>query len=591
MADPAGFRTALAGLIRAHDVLRVKGFLDVPGRDRRQVVQAVGDRIEQHFDRPWSAGERRASRSSLSAKRASTAPRSRPRCAGSECTCSPPSPGSIADGSAAVDLAQTPGDIVVLASADTEIALLATAQARRRGEQPTAPSLRLAPVMRLGHNFSVDLYMETVAQARLVVARLLGGSGYWPYGVERLAETCRDHAHPARAVARRRQARRGTGGAFDPAGRGVPPAVALSRRRRPGQRRQFPALRRQPDRPRQREWAEPAPLLRAGLYWPDLALPSLADIAARWHGDGGGRADRVLPGAGAVGKHRAGRCAGAGAGRAAAAAAAGLCAQPEGAGSRRAAGGSFAAYPPAVILNATGFSVGRRRRGDDPLQADCPVLQIVFSGGDEASWRAGTRGLGPRDLAMNVALPEIDGRILSRAVSFKEPLAAIRRPRPIWSATARSPTGSPSSPIWRATGRGCGPSRRPSGGWRSCSPTTRTATAASATASGSTRRQSAVTMLRALRDAGYRTGDIPEDGAALMERLLAGPTNARPARAGRGDAAVQRIFGVFRQPAAVGAAAGVGALGRAERDPFFRPGGSIAATSLSPAFASAMSRC
>src|SRR5207248_5355533 len=60
--------------------------------------------------------------------------------------------------------------------------------------------------------------------------------------------------------------------------------------------------------------------------------------------------------------------------------------------------------------------------GDDPLAADCPVLQMVFSGGDEESWRGGTRGLGPRDLAMNVALPEIDGRILARAISFKEPL-------------------------------------------------------------------------------------------------------------------------------------------------------------------------
>jgi cobalamin biosynthesis protein CobW len=62
VADAALFRTRLAAVIRAHDVLRVKGFLDVPGRDRRQVVQAVGDRIEQHFDRPWLAGERRASR-------------------------------------------------------------------------------------------------------------------------------------------------------------------------------------------------------------------------------------------------------------------------------------------------------------------------------------------------------------------------------------------------------------------------------------------------------------------------------------------------------------------------------------------------
>jgi cobalamin biosynthesis protein CobW len=62
VADAALFRTRLAALIRAHDVLRVKGFLDVPGRDRRQVVQAVGDRIDQHFDRPWLPGESRATR-------------------------------------------------------------------------------------------------------------------------------------------------------------------------------------------------------------------------------------------------------------------------------------------------------------------------------------------------------------------------------------------------------------------------------------------------------------------------------------------------------------------------------------------------
>src|SRR4029079_1591579 len=79
------------------------------------------------------------------------------------------------------------------------------------------------------------------------------------------------------------------------------------------------------------------------------------------------------------------------------------------------------AHPPAVILNATGLSLAASGSGD-PLRADCPVLQIIFSGGDEESWRSSTRGLGPRDLAMNVALPEIDGRILSRAVSFKAPL-------------------------------------------------------------------------------------------------------------------------------------------------------------------------
>src|SRR5260370_42630568 len=108
--------------------------------------------------------------------------------------------GTIADGSAAIDLAQTPGDIVLLSCADTEIALLAAAQKRRLAQDPAAPRLRLAPILRLGHNFSVDLYMETVARARLVVARLLGGSAYWPYGVERLVETCCAHGVPLALV-------------------------------------------------------------------------------------------------------------------------------------------------------------------------------------------------------------------------------------------------------------------------------------------------------------------------------------------------------------------------------------------------------
>jgi cobalamin biosynthesis protein CobW len=52
----------LTTAIRAHDILRVKGFVAVPGRDRRQIVQAVGDRVQHYFDRPWEPGEARATR-------------------------------------------------------------------------------------------------------------------------------------------------------------------------------------------------------------------------------------------------------------------------------------------------------------------------------------------------------------------------------------------------------------------------------------------------------------------------------------------------------------------------------------------------
>src|SRR5216684_2318851 len=195
-------------------------------------------------------------------------------------------PGTIADGSAAIDLAQTPGDIVLLSSADTEIALLAAAQKRRLAQDPTAPRLRLAPILRLGHNFSVDLYIETVARARLVVARLLGGSAYWPYGVERLVETCHTHRVPLALVP----------GDDNP----DPELVELStlvpgivhrlwRYLAEGGPANADNLLRYAGSliGHQAQWAEPAALLRAGLHWPDRALPSLDDLVAEWRGRGG----------------------------------------------------------------------------------------------------------------------------------------------------------------------------------------------------------------------------------------------------------------------------------------------------------------
>jgi cobalamin biosynthesis protein CobW len=56
------FLKGLRALIAEHDILRLKGFVDVMDADARLVVQAVGPRIESYFDRPWRKGEaRRAS--------------------------------------------------------------------------------------------------------------------------------------------------------------------------------------------------------------------------------------------------------------------------------------------------------------------------------------------------------------------------------------------------------------------------------------------------------------------------------------------------------------------------------------------------
>ena len=94
--------------------------------------------------------------------------------------------GRIDEGDEAVDLEQTPADVVFLSAADTELASLAGA-VRRLGA--AAPSVRLASLLALSHPYSVDLYAERTLQgSRLVILRLLGGAEYWPYGLERLGE-------------------------------------------------------------------------------------------------------------------------------------------------------------------------------------------------------------------------------------------------------------------------------------------------------------------------------------------------------------------------------------------------------------------
>ncbi len=60
--DPASFVAKLAALAGAHDVLRVKGFLEVTGKPMRLLVQGVGQRFRQQFDRAWAQGETRRGR-------------------------------------------------------------------------------------------------------------------------------------------------------------------------------------------------------------------------------------------------------------------------------------------------------------------------------------------------------------------------------------------------------------------------------------------------------------------------------------------------------------------------------------------------
>ncbi len=316
------------------------------------------------------------------------------------------SSGAVEDGEA-VDLGQTPGDIAVLSAADTELALLAGAQQRRLAEDPDAPTLRLANVMALGHNLSVDLHVERVlSRARLVVVRLLGGRGYWPYGVERLGaleapvallpgderpDPELDAWSSLDLQACRRLWRYLTEGG---------PENALNFLRYGA------ALLGRPAR-----WREPAPIPRAQPYGAAAGAGPVAPLLFyRAHLQAGNVAAVDM--------------------LAEEMAAADLSPRPVAVSSLKDPASLallerlFADEPPAVIVNTTGFAA-RGASGAGPLDRyDCPVIQAVLSGGAETAWREGTRGLSPRDIAMNIALPEVDGRLISRAVSFK---AASRR--------------------------------------------------------------------------------------------------------------------------------------------------------------------
>ncbi len=60
--DPGAFARMLAGVAERHGVLRMKGFLAVAGKPMRLLVQGVGTRFRQQFDRPWRPDEERRGR-------------------------------------------------------------------------------------------------------------------------------------------------------------------------------------------------------------------------------------------------------------------------------------------------------------------------------------------------------------------------------------------------------------------------------------------------------------------------------------------------------------------------------------------------
>jgi cobalamin biosynthesis protein CobW len=62
LKTPEELLERLKPAIAQHDILRVKGFLDVAGRDMRLVLQGVGGRLQHYYDRAWGSDEPRNGR-------------------------------------------------------------------------------------------------------------------------------------------------------------------------------------------------------------------------------------------------------------------------------------------------------------------------------------------------------------------------------------------------------------------------------------------------------------------------------------------------------------------------------------------------
>lgn len=62
LADARAFAAALPAVLKRFGLLRLKGFAAVRGKPMRLTVQAVGPRVESHFDGPFPAGAPRETR-------------------------------------------------------------------------------------------------------------------------------------------------------------------------------------------------------------------------------------------------------------------------------------------------------------------------------------------------------------------------------------------------------------------------------------------------------------------------------------------------------------------------------------------------
>ncbi|MBN9670434.1 cobaltochelatase subunit CobN [Roseibium aggregatum] len=433
----------------------------------------------------------------------------------------------IDDGGDAVDLGQSPAEILFLSAADTELGGFAAAQA---GLGEGSASLRLANLMALSHPYSVDLYAEqTLRGSKLAILRVLGGSEYWRYGLERFEEEARANGMGLIVIPGDDKWDE------DLASRSTRPMEEVKRVWRycveGGSENYANALRfaafliGEAEEP-----AHPVPLPRAGIYLPGHAVPDLETLRAKWQDPSRPVAAITFYRALVQGAQTAPVDA-----LVAALDEAGVNALPVFVSSLKEAesiavlDALFEQMPPDVVLNGTAFAVSKAGAAHQSTPLDRPgkpILQVVFSSSSKEGWEESDQGLSIRDLAMHVVLPEIDGRLLTRAVSFKEegvfdedtqstPVRFMPVPDRIefvaglaaaWARLGGIPEAEKKTALILAN--------YPNKDGRL------------ANGVGLDTPASCCALLRAMGSAGYDVREAPETSRDLMDRLTTGVTNA-----------------------------------------------------------------
>lgn len=317
------------------------------------------------------------------------------------------------------DLGQSPADLVVLSFSDSDLGAFAKGWHRGKGPDGGLPSLRLANLVALKHPLSVDTYVEqTLAGAKGILIRLIGGVPYWTYGL------CQLHALAEQT---------GIALAVLPAdGREDPRLDDYSTLPKSTLRRLAQLCDTGGDVAAQAALAEMA--LAAGLCASSVLGSKILPDMGAWSPELGafalddmerGTGPRIL-----ITFYRSYLVA------ADTAPIEALISELEGQGydvlalfapSLKAPGAAgwlrdrIAEFAPDAVINATSFS-GRGVDGRSALDAGgVPVFQVAMSTARRRDWASSDRGLSPSDMAMHVVLPEVDGRLMGGVVSFKEP--------------------------------------------------------------------------------------------------------------------------------------------------------------------------